>query len=163
MKKTFSSICIAILLSCNNQSNTTNQRSVSTAEKVRDVRCDSSKKITLLVQQAIDIPDLQQYYNVQKTLSQRDFVIQRNKLVSSEIDVYKLDNKVSVLTKVEIEKRGIKAYIEFKKLSINSDTATVELEYPVQGLGCEAVFTFQSKNTDTCYWKLLNKTIYEYK
>jgi len=162
MKMFFIPLSIIFLLSCNNESNTLNQSKKANDEKDRVIGCDSLKSFALLVQQSIDIPDLQQYYGVQKTLSQKDFIIQKNKLISSGIDVYKLSNKVSILTKEEINKRGIKAYIEFKEIDINHDTAHIELEYPVQGLGCEAVFIYQPQNKDSCYWKLLNKKIYEY-
>lgn len=127
-----------------------------------NAKCDTLQKITLLIQQAIDMPDIQQYYNFQNTKSQPDFVIEKNSFIKGEMILNKFGNKVKLLSMDEIKSKNYKAFISFKKISIKSDTANVFFEYPIEGLGCEAVFVYLPDTNNICYWKLLKSKIVEY-
>ncbi len=127
-----------------------------------NAKCDTLQKITLLIQQAIDIPDIQQYYNVQNTISQPDFVIEKNSFVKDEMILNKLGSNAKLLSIDEIKSKNYKAFVSFKRIFIKSDTANVFFEYPIQGLGCEAVFIYLPNRNNICYWKLLKNKIVEY-
>lgn len=143
-----------------NQSQFLNEDTVPKNEVVTTTtqRCD---KMAALLQGALDIPAVQQYYDVQKTISQSEFVLEKNGLIKEGMILTKLGDTVQILSIDKIKEKGFKAFVRFDKLSIKGDTANVYFEYPIQGLGCEAVFIYSSPTT--CYWKLLKSKLFEYK
>lgn len=158
---------ISVIGCQNNNSQTVTINQDSAVEKASALeiktKCDTLDKITALIQQAIDISDVQQYYEVQKTISQPDFIIAKNNFINDEMVLNKFGSKVKLLSEDEIKSKKHQAFIRFEKLSIKSDTADVFFEYPIQGLGCEAVFTYSQATDGSCQWKLLRKKLFEYK
>lgn len=151
---------------CKNNTQPVSIKQDSVIEKVStlDVKaeCDTLDKITALIQQAIDIPDVQQYYKVQKTISQPDFIVTKNNFIKDEMILNKFGSRIKLLSADEIKNKKYQAYIRFEKLSIKSDTASIFFEYPIQGLGCEAVFIYSPTINDSCRWKLLRNKLFEY-
>lgn len=128
----------------------------------KKVECDSFSKVTSLVQQIIDIPALQQYYKIQNTISQNNFIILKNDIINSNMILKKFNKEVNILSLDEIKNSNYKAYLNVEKMDIKNDTAKIYLEYSIQGLGCEAEFLYQSTKDNICKWKLLKTKLFEY-
>ena len=80
--------------------------------------CSPKDKIELLISKVISIPQLQQYYNVQEIISQKQLVIIENEHINRSIILEKFGLPVKILSLDEIKKQDIKAYLEFKELTV---------------------------------------------
>jgi len=135
----FKYIFIIFLISCSN----VNQR-----EKTEN-QCTEVIKFTNLIKEVIDIQNLQQFYNVQKTIKQERLVIMKGSQFKDSIDIMKFGLPVEFLTVNEISSRNIKAFIEFKEIQMKGDSANIYLRYDIQGIGCKAKYFLID-----CNWKL---------
>ncbi len=158
--KIFLVVILFVLQSCKNG----NKSKLLKEDKIQNqviTETPSCDKIEALIQAALDIPAVQQYYDVQKTISQPEFILEKNSLIKEGLILKKLGNKVQILQIEKIKVKGFKAFVRFDKLSIDRDTANIYFEYPIQGLGVEAVFVYSSPST--CKWKIFKNKLYEYK
>jgi hypothetical protein len=127
-----------------------------TSKNENSNNCMESQKRKELIVNIIDLPELQQYYEVQKVINQKPLVILKNQYIKEQFTVKKFGVPVLFLTEKEISKKQIKAYIKFRKMEIKGDYATVEFNYDIQGLGCYAKY-----NLKNCQWKLESKDLWE--
>lgn len=143
-------ICL-LLVSCHQRSN-----KKGADIPLPDSCLDVQKKIRL-IQNVIDLPKLQKYYDIQENFSQRFLAIQSGNLIDSTMVLEKFGLPVKVLSPKEISGKKIRAYIEFKEINIDADSAMILIKYPVHGIGLKASF----KYTD-CDWTLLKSSLWEY-
>lgn len=143
MRFTLMIIIAAISCSSKDQSNQEDQ-------------CTESHKFQKLVAATIDAPEVQQYYNVQEVINQDSLVILKNEIIRNEITLRKFNLPVAVLSKDDIAKENIKAFIEFKSISIKGDSASVHFKYAIQGIECKAKFRLTK-----CSWKLTSSHLWE--
>lgn len=158
--KMFLLIILFVLQSCKN-GNKSQLLKEDTIQKEVITATQSCDKIESLIQAALDIPAVQKYYDVQKTISQPEFILEKNNFIKEGMILKKLGNKVEILQIEKIKAKGFKAFVRFDKLSIDGDTANIYFEYQIQGLGVEAVFVYSSPST--CNWKLFKNKLFEYK
>lgn len=143
-------LILLVLASCgfiNNKENSSNTQAINETDDV---------KISTLIILTVNLPALQQYYKVQETIDQRDFVIMKNEFIKKN---YKLDNfnqPIKILDKTEIQQKNIKAFLEYKNVTILNDTAFIYYRYDIQGLGIESSYLFKSGD-----WELLNYRLWE--
>ena len=103
------------IYSCNSLNINTN---TATEQKESELRF----KKTQLVQAMLNLPELQQYFQVQETLKQKELVILKNSCVDG-IDsnlVFRLP--IKLLNESEILNDSIKAFIEFKEINLKNDS-----------------------------------------
>ena len=91
-----------------------------------------------LVQMAIDLESLQKYYH--STLpGRKPLCIVKNDVVSGDLALKKFGEPVRFLSAAEAKKPGA-ACIQFSKIEIQGDAATVEFTYMIEGLRGTATF-----------------------
>lgn len=146
---------ICVLFSCNKTKNNTKD-SVKVVSTAKEIVCNDSLLMVRLLQKTLDIKNLQQYYPVDEVKNRGYLVLLMNEQVTQYYDLYKFDKKVLFLTKEEILKKQITAYLEFKKVSIDNNLASITLLYPTQGIKCDAFF--EEKD---CNWILKDNKIVE--
>jgi hypothetical protein len=121
-----------------------------------EINCSDSIKYVSLISSAINLPNLQQYYSIQKTLRQKDLILLNNLLYSGIEKLNKFGNPIKMMSEYEIKKNGIKAFLEFKEIKIKKDTASIYYKYAVQGVGIESNYLLKN-----CQWELLNSRLWE--
>ena len=137
------------IYSCNSLNINTN---TATEQKESELRF----KKTQLVQAMLNLPELQQYFQVQETLKQKELVILKNSCVDG-IDsnlVFRLP--IKLLNESEILNDSIKAFIEFKEINLKNDSALVYYRYDVQGIGIESSYVYRNGN-----WNLMKHHLWE--
>lgn len=130
--------------------------STTNKKQITESNCTEMQNLQKLLYEVINLAELQQYYNVQKVINQEQLVIVKNDIHRDSINLNKFELPVLFLTKEEIEKRKIEAYIEFKELKIQGDSARVYFRYDIQGVGCKVIFTLND-----CNWKIENVDLWE--
>lgn len=119
-------IILLLLLACQNNRNSRFEH--------KDRICTDSMRFVALIAATIDLPNLQEYFEVQETLNQKELVILNNRCFTGVDTLKKFDNYVKLMSKTELEKKNIRAYLEYKEINIKQDTAYVYYTYDVQGL-----------------------------
>lgn len=132
-------IFIIFLISCSN---------VNQKEQTEN-QCTEFIKVTNLLKEVIDMPNLQQYYNVQTSIKQERLVILKDTQLIDGIKIMKFGLPVDFLTENEIASKNIKAYIKFEEIQMEEDSANVYFRYDIQGIGCKAKYSLIN-----CNWKL---------
>ncbi len=135
---------IILLLSCGNSKNVQ--------------ECDIEAVLTGLVQTIIDVPKFQDYFRVQETLKQSDFIIIKSPLFHENLSVEKLGRKVQFLDKREASELGLKCYLTFERLDIKEDTLRVQLRYEIQG-----AYFYATMIRNQCTWTVLDSVVEETK
>nr|WP_315218681.1 hypothetical protein [uncultured Flavobacterium sp.] len=139
-------IFIILLISCNN----VNQKGKA------ENKCTETIKFSTLIKEVIDMPNLQQYYNIQTTIKQNRLVILKDYQFKDRIEIMKFGLSVDFLTENEIAAKKIKAYLKFEKIQIKGDCANVYFRYDIQGIGCKATYLLND-----CNWKLETVHLWE--
>ena len=128
-----------------------------TTKEINTNTCSDTLKYTNLITESINLPALQQYYKVQDILNQTELVIlNNNQYLNYVSEIYKFDRPIKLLHKTKVKKEGIKAYIEYKEISIENDTATVYYRYDVQGIGVKSSYFLKE-----CKWYLIQSDLWE--
>jgi len=124
--------------------------------KNNETLCSDSLKFVTLIALTLDLPNLQQYFEVQETLNQKELVILNNRNFLGVDKLKKFNLSIKLMNETEIRERGIKSFIEYEEIKIKNDTAYVYYRYAVQGIGIES--TYFLKN---CHWQLVNSELWE--
>jgi len=141
---------ILILASCQNKLN-------SNSESSSIDTCSDRIKYTNLISESINLPALQQYYKVQDNFNQKELVILNNNQYLNKINqLEKFSNPIKFLDANEIKQKEIKAYIEFKEIKINNDTAKIYYRYDIQGIGIKSSYFLED-----CEWHLIKSDLWE--
>jgi hypothetical protein len=94
----------------------------------------SDADLKKICQLALDVDQLQQYYHPEVD-GRVPVVILENPYCGHRTPLLKKFGKpVLILSREEIAKRNIEAYMVFERLEIGSEGAKVEFEYPVEGV-----------------------------
>ncbi|HMK57481.1 MAG TPA: hypothetical protein VK462_00350 [Nitrososphaeraceae archaeon] len=102
------------------------------------------------------MPELQKYLNAEVIDKNKNLIILKNDAINGEFDLGKFDPPIDLLSKDQIVKADIKAFIEFEKISLKGDTADVYFKYDIEGVGCEAKYFLVN-----CNWRLSSKRLWE--
>lgn len=143
-------LIILILASCQSKPK-------SSPEKTSIDPCLEGMKYTNLISKSINLPALQQYYKVQDNFNQKELVIlNSNKYLNNINQLDKFNYSVKLLNSNEIDQEGIKAYLEYKEINIENDTAKVYYRYNIQGIGIKSSYFLQD-----CEWHLIESDLWE--
>jgi hypothetical protein len=121
-----------------------------------DTKSKDNRKLTQLVVCTINLPELQQYFKVQETLKQKELVLLENEFFKDVGKLEKFDRPVKILNGKEVQEKGIKAYLDYKKIKFSNDTAFVYYRYDIQGIGIESSYLFKNGK-----WQLLKSRLWE--
>lgn len=124
--------------------------------ELHDTISDNILKMTQLISSTFNLPALQKYYKVQETLKQNELVLLENEFVKDVGKLEKFNYPIKIYSKSEIQDKGIKAYLEYKSIKINGDTAFVHYRYDVQGIGIESSYLYKKRE-----WVLLKYDLCE--
>lgn len=114
--------------------------------------CTQKEVMNNLFKKIIDLPQLQQYIAIQEEpwLNQESLVIENFSGYTDSLDLKKINKKVVIKSKSEIENEKIKAYLSIDSLVISKSNVKIKFYYPIQGLGVRAEFI----DSSNCDWKL---------
>lgn len=104
----------------------------------------------------IDLPEMDQYYHVEHSPSRKPLVIIKNKFTPDGIQLMKFGEPVAFLSKPEMSKDKIEAYIEFSDFKIIGKSAEVIFEYPAEGLVVKVALSRENNA-----WNVKDKIILE--
>jgi len=117
---------------------------------------DDSVKYTKLIRETIELPELQHYFASQVANRQGIYVILENKYTKGLGIIEKYNQPVRMMDDEEIRKSGIKAYLEYKEVTIKNDTAKVYYQYDIQGVGIESYYKYTNGK-----WELICTNMWE--
>jgi len=140
---------LSVIFSCNSLNTNTNTTIEQNESELR-------YKKTQLVQAMLNLPELQQYFQAQETLQQKEIVILKNSCVEGINSTLVFRLPIKLLDENEILKDSIKAFIEFKEITLKNDSAFVYYRYDVQGIGIESTYVFKNGN-----WDLIRHHLWE--
>src|SRR5690554_1557491 len=102
-----------ILMSFCNRANE-NEVLKSDFKLIKGDSCTEKEKINNLFKEIINIPLLQQYLNIQKEpwLNQKNIVIMKFEAFTDDLVLEKFNHKVLIMSKSELEKNGVKAFLK---------------------------------------------------
>ncbi|HEY5590830.1 MAG TPA: hypothetical protein VIK55_07400 [Paludibacter sp.] len=143
-------ILLIFIVSC--QSNNSSNNRKSSNEKVNN----DSIKYCNLISKTIDLPELQQYYKVQEVIKQDSLVILYNNFTERLGKIVKFNKPVVILDSARIKKNHIKAFLEYKDISIKNDTAKIYYIYDVQGVGIKSTYHYLNGQ-----WLLIDNDLWE--
>ncbi|MFS4493185.1 hypothetical protein [Maribacter sp. 2308TA10-17] len=127
------------------------------SEKTSAISCSDTLKYKNLVLKSINLPSLQQYYDVQDNLNQEELIVlNNNKHLNKVKGLYKFNKQIVFLDSNKIKRAKIKAYLEYKEISIILDTAKIYYRYDAQGVGIKSVYLLKD-----CDWLLVKSNLWE--
>jgi hypothetical protein len=145
--KAISFLVLILLTSCGN--NSVNDKNIRFEN-------EDSLKLKKLILSTIELPALQEFYNVQTTLNQNDIVVLASEYTIGVRFTDEFNRPIRILSREEIQNDSIKAYLDYKKILFSNDTAFVYYRYDVQGVGIETTYLYENSN-----WKLDKYKLWE--
>jgi hypothetical protein len=106
-----------------------------------------------LVQATIDVPSLQPYFHVDRDHTRKPLIIVQNENVSEQLQLNKFGVPVLIVPRAQLQGRP---YIELRALEVHNGAATVQFEYPVEGVRGSLQFARQGSA-----WQLTAERIVE--
>src|SRR5690606_15547230 len=121
--------------------------------------CTQKEVMNNLFKKIIDLPQLQQYIAIQEEpwLNQESLVIENFSGYTDSLGLKKINKKVVIKSKSEIENEKIKAYLSIDALVISKSNVIIKFYYPIQRLGVRAEFIDSSSGD----WKLNKIHVWE--
>src|SRR6476661_4201260 len=113
--------------------------------------CQNEKVVENIIQKSIDSEKISQYFHGRKPL-----IILDNSTELKNIKLNKFGEAVKILSKEEIERQKIKAYIEFKYIVTETENASVSFLYKIEGI--EAKIEFEKSSGE---WEISNIEVFE--
>lgn len=115
-------------------------------------------EIKQIIQTAIDLPELQQYFHNEKFPNRKTLIIKEFGLINQENmnGVNKFDLNVKVLTEQEIKSRSLTEYIGIGDWTCIMEKLRLQLYYATEGIIINYVF-----NKDKSDWKIVESIIME--
>lgn len=148
-----------ILMSFCNRANE-NEILKSDFKLIKGDSCTEKEKINNLFKEIINIPLLQQYLNIQKEpwVNQKNLVIMKFESFTDDLVLEKFNHKVLIMSKSELEKNGVKAFLKIDSLGfLENNLIQIKFGYPIQGIEVKAVF----EESSLCSWKLKDFELWE--
>ena len=113
------------------------------------------KVVECIIQKSIDLKEVSQYFH-DEVSGRVPLIILNNSKVLHDIKLYKFNKPVKILTEKEIKKQNVKAYLEFKYILTEKETASVSFMYNIEGM--VAKIDFIEKNGK---WEVSNIEVVE--
>ena len=102
----------------------------------------SRSAVEQILQQVIDSERLDKYFHADELPGRKPLRVLKSEIVTDEIHLMKFGQKVELIS----AKDASGAYLEFPKIDISSERATVEFRYRVEGLRGEAELAKQGES-----------------
>lgn len=114
--------------------------------------------IRQIIQQAIDLKELQQYYHSESDSSRKPLRIVEFGIVnrSTLMGIKKFDEPVSIISEYEADSLNTKNYLSISDWTNVNDKLRLQLYYPVEGITINYMF-----KKDSNKWVLINSKIME--
>gem|GEM_PF-6423574 len=150
----FGVLCILTSLSCcmgrNDNKFTKSTELINHTSKYDS--CSKTEKMNNLFSKLINIPELQQYINIQKEpwLNQKNLVIIDFENYTDSLVLNKFGEKVLIFTESGLVGKNIKAYIHIDSLDVSENTARMKFNYSIQGV----IGYVEFSDSLNCYWSL---------
>ena len=118
----------------------------------------SIPEIKQIIQTGIDLPQLQQYFHIEKSTNRKPLIVKEFGLINQENmnGVNKFDLNIKVLTEQEIKDENITEYIGIADWTCIIDKLRLQLYYPTEGIIINYIF-----NKDNSEWKVVESIIME--
>ncbi|PKV51739.1 hypothetical protein ATE84_3837 [Aquimarina sp. MAR_2010_214] len=118
----------------------------------------SVPEIKQIIQKAIDLPELQQYFHIDKFPNKKPLILKAFGLINQENmnGVHKFDLNIKVLTEQEIKDRNLTEYIGIADWTCIMDKLRFQLYYPTEGIMINYIL-----NKDNSEWKIVESIIIE--
>src|SRR5262245_37049012 len=84
-----------------------------------------------LVQATIDVPSLQPYFHVDRDQTRKPLILVQNENVSAQLQLNKFGVPVLIVPRAQLQGRP---YLEFRALDVHDGAATVQFDYPIEGV-----------------------------
>ena len=121
-----------------------------------ELKFEKIDETELVIQKILDLPDLQWIYHPE--LQERIPVkILESELIDNKLGLNKFGQEVRIISSIELEKEGIKDYVEFQKLEFKRDTLEFGLTYDIEGAGSAGKFIRENGK-----WKILEYGVWEF-
>lgn len=109
-----------------------NKEKIIMAENVQ-ARKTAPDDITQIVKTIIELPDLQNYFHVEQSPERKPLYILKDGEIKSDLELNKFGEKVRFATCDELKKLN-KPYLEFTKIDVKNNKASVVFRYRVEGI-----------------------------
>lgn len=133
-------IIYSMLFSCTNLNekgtvSISNENKVLNSIETTNVKSSYSNNENLeeVIQKAIDLAKLQQYYHINEIPNRFPLIILKNDKIPSILKLNKFGKQVEILDESTITKQN-KAYLVFSKTNITENTASIHFSYPIEGI-----------------------------
>lgn len=94
--------------------------------------------VEMILQQCLDLPKLQPYYNIDKFPEERKpVIIMKSNFFKENPKVSKFGVPVVFLSQQEIWNKNTNAYIEFFRFNLMKDSAYIKFQYKIEGIQLE--------------------------
>ena len=146
------------LISCKNSEKIETENNSESKNKLTQTELikSESNQNELIVQKILDLPKLQWIYHPE--LKERLPVkVLISELIDEKLGLNKFGQEVRIISSVELEKEGIKDYVEFQKLEFKRDTLEFGLTYDIEGVGSAGKFIRENGK-----WKILEYGVWEF-
>lgn len=112
-----------------------------------------------IIQQALNLPDLQQYFHIEEDPGRLPLVLEQTSIVRADriLGLKKFGQEVVILDRNEINKRKFKSYLLIDKWSEKNGLLNIQLHYKTEGIFVEIVFEKTGEE-----WTLTRHQITEY-
>lgn len=158
MKKIFGFLLIILVLtSCKNSEKIETENNSESKNELTQTKLIKSEfnRTELIAQKILDLPNLQWIYH-SEVAERLPVKVLESELIEKGFDLNKFEQNVRIMSLTELEKEGIKDYVEFHKLEFKTDTLEFEISYKIEGAGSAGKFI--NENGD---WKILDYSVWE--
>lgn len=116
-------------------------------------------EIQSVLQVALDLPALQEYFHLEADASRRPLIIQEHELINAANlkGIYKFGEAINVLSQEDIKKKQVGAYLEISEWMYSESDFTLQWVYDIEGVRVDYVF---KKNNGR--WNLLEAILVEF-
>lgn len=158
MKIKFLIVCLSIVFACKN--NTTNQplNPENTSElkysEIKNTKNSDSLELQKIIQKAIDLPELQQYYHVSELPNRSPLIIYLNNNLYYNFELFKFGKRVEIIKDIDAIKQ--KPHIKFNVINVTETIADLDFTYKVEGINVS--MKLEKNNTN---WIVINSKITE--
>lgn len=152
-------VLLCLFLSCKNKNETIKpklpaDKALEVVNNTLSKQQTDSLQLQYIIQRAIDLPTLQQYYHVKELPNRAPLVIYLNENQFFNLELQKFGRKVKLTHNIN-ELEGT-PYLKFNSISITPTNAKVNFTYKVEGINVSVLMKKESND-----WVVTNSKINE--
>lgn len=153
-------VLLCLFLSCKNKNETIKpklpaEKSLEIVNNTLSKQQTDSLQLQYIIQRAIDLPALQQYYHVKELQNRAPLIIYLNENQFFNLELQKFGRKVKLTHNINELEEGT-PYLKFNSISITLNNAEVNFTYKVEGINVNV--SMKNENGD---WVITNSKINE--